>query len=70
MNPYNVVARVQYSLSRKCPKKGWEIAERAMTEHELVLITGGKGTITEMYLRSTCISENRVSVQRVEQILE
>lgn len=45
MNPYNVIAHVQYSLYRKCPEKGWRIAPRVLLDHELVLITGGRGRI-------------------------
>lgn len=43
MNPYHIVAHAQYSLHRNCPKTGWKIEWRALADHELVLITGGKG---------------------------
>jgi AraC-like DNA-binding protein len=46
MNPYNVIAHVRYSLFRKCPESGWKIDTRTLNDHELVLITGGMGTIT------------------------
>lgn len=45
MNSNNIVAHVQYSLFRKCLKTGWEIAPRSLADHELVLITGGKGQV-------------------------
>lgn len=41
-----MIAHVQYSLYRKCPEKGWRIAPRVLLDHELVLITGGRGRIT------------------------
>lgn len=46
MSPYNVIAHVQYSLYRKCPERGWKIEPRMLLDHELVLITGGRGRIT------------------------
>lgn len=46
MSPYNMIAHVQYSLYRKCPKTGWKIEPRTLVDHELVLITGGRGKIT------------------------
>lgn len=46
MNPYNVIPHVHYSLFRKCLETGWKIATRTLADHELVLITGGAGTIT------------------------
>lgn len=45
MNPYNIVAHARYSLFRECPKTGWKIEPRALADHELVLITGGKGKV-------------------------
>lgn len=52
MNPYNVIAHVQYSLFRKCMETGWKINTRALADHELVLITDGSGqmvTDTDIY---------------------
>lgn len=46
MNPYQITAHVQYSLYRKCSENGWRITPRALADHELVLITGGKGEAT------------------------
>lgn len=45
MNPYNVIAHVHYSLFRKCPATGWKLDTRTLVDHELVLITGGKGQL-------------------------
>lgn len=45
MSPYNTVAHVGYSLFRKCLKTGWKIDTRTLTDHEIVLITGGQGII-------------------------
>jgi len=46
MNAYNVIAHTQYSLYRKCSHTGWKIDTRKLTDHELVLITSGKGKVT------------------------
>lgn len=45
MNQYSIIAHVQFSLFRKCLASGWKIDTRALVDHELVLITGGKGKI-------------------------
>lgn len=45
MNPYHIVAHARYSLYRKCPRTGWKIKPRALVDHELVLVTGGKGKV-------------------------
>lgn len=43
MNPNHIVAHAQYSVYRKCPQSGWKIETRALADHELVLIIGGRG---------------------------
>ena len=45
MNPYNIIAHVHYSLFRKCSETGWKLDTRTLLDHELVLITGGKGML-------------------------
>lgn len=45
MNPYQIVAHARYSLHRECPKTGWKIETRALVDHELVLVTGGRGKV-------------------------
>lgn len=45
MNNTNIIAYIRYTVHRKCPSTGWKIAARVIPDHELVLITNGKGII-------------------------
>ncbi len=46
MNTYSITPYIRYCVYRECPFGEWKIEPRTIPDHELVLMTGGRGSVT------------------------